>query len=134
MRDHAGVLESMRGMLSWGSPRPAAQARGGCDAYASGVTYGLFATFVAADGARDELVRHLLDAATLLDDDPACLRYIVGTTGEDGVAVFEVWDDESAHDSSLEREDIRGIINVARPLIAEMGSAARLEVRGGKGV
>lgn len=45
-----------------------------CDAYAPVVTYGLFGTFVAAEGARDELVGHLLQTAALLDDDPACLQ------------------------------------------------------------
>ena len=57
------------------------------------MTYGLFGTFVAAEGGRDELVRHLLQAAALLDDDPVCLQYIVGARGENDVAVFEVWDD-----------------------------------------
>jgi len=96
------------------------------------VSFGLFGTFVAADGARDELVRHLLDAAALLGDDPACVQYVVGTAGDNEVVVFEAWDEEAAHDSSLQREDIRVIINVARPLIADMGSQIRLDVRGGK--
>ncbi len=97
------------------------------------MAYGLFTTFVAADRVRDELVRHLLDAAATLDDDPACLQYVVSTSGDDDICVFEVWSDEAAHDASLEREDIRAIIDVARPLIARMGSQARLDVAGGKG-
>ena len=96
------------------------------------MTFGLFGTFVAADGQRDELVRHLLGAAALLHDDPACLQYIVGTHGDREVSIFEHWDDEAAHDASLHREDIRGIINVARPLIATMALQIRLEVHGGK--
>jgi quinol monooxygenase YgiN len=98
------------------------------------MTFGLFGTFVAGDGQRDELVGHLLRAAALLGDDPACLQYVVGTHGETEVSIFELWDDEAAHDSSLQREDIRGIINIARPLIATMASQTRLEVQGGKGV
>jgi quinol monooxygenase YgiN len=98
------------------------------------MTFGLFGTFVAGDGQRDELVGHLLRAAALLGDDPACLQYVVGTHGEREVSVFELWDDEAAHDSSLQREDIRGIINVARPLIVTMASQTRLDVHGGKGV
>ena len=105
-----------------------------CDAYAPVVTYGLFGTFAAAEGARDELVGHLLQAAALLDDDPACLQYIVGATGEHDVAVFEMWDDKSAHDASLRREDIRALIDVARPLIVGGGSQTLVDVRGGKGV
>ena len=98
------------------------------------MTYGLFGTFVAAEGGRDELVRHLLQAAALLEDDPACLQYIVGATGEHDVAVFEVWDDKPAHDSSLRREDIRALIDAAGPLIVGVGSQTLVDVRGGKGV
>ena len=98
------------------------------------MTYGLFGTFVAAAGARDDLVRHLLDAAALLVDDPACLHYVIATAGDNEVSVFEVWRDEDAHDASLRREDIRAIVGVARPLIAAMGFQMRLEVRGGKGL
>ena len=98
------------------------------------MTFGLFGTFLAGDGQRDELVGHLLRAAELLHDDPACLQYVVGTHGEREVSIFEIWDDEAAHDSSLHREDIRGLIDVARPLIATMGSQTRLEVHGGKGI
>jgi quinol monooxygenase YgiN len=67
-------------------------------------------------------------------DEPACLQYIVGATGEHDVAVFEVWDDKSAHASSLRREDIRALIDVARPLIVGVGSQTVVDVHGGKGV
>ena len=97
------------------------------------MTYGLFANFVAADGARDDVVQHLLHAAALFGDDPACIDYLVGTGGDNDVYVFEVWENETAHDASLQREDIRAIINVAGPLIAGMGSQTRLDIRGGKG-
>ncbi len=98
------------------------------------MTFGLFGTFVAGEGQRDELVGHLLRAAALLHNDPACLQYVVGTHGEREVSIFELWDHEAAHHSSLQREEIRGIINVARPLIATMASQTRLEVHGGKGM
>jgi quinol monooxygenase YgiN len=97
------------------------------------MTYGLFTTFVAVGGVRDELTRHLLDAATMLSDDPTCLQYLVSTSGEVGVCIFEIWRDEAAHDESLLRNDVRAIIDVARPLIASVGSQVRLEVAGGKG-
>ena len=98
------------------------------------MTYGLFGTFASAPGARDQLVRHLLDAAALLAADPACLQYVVATTSDNDVSVFEVWRDEDAHDSSLQREDIRALVTVARPLIVGMSSQTRLDIRGGKGL
>ena len=68
-----------------------------------------------------------------LNDDPACLQYVVSTSGDDDLCVFEVWRDEAAHDASLQREEIRTVIDVARPLIARMNSQVRLDVAGGKG-
>ena len=38
------------------------------------MTFGLFGTFVAGHGQQAELVWHLLRAAALLKDDPACLQ------------------------------------------------------------
>ncbi len=97
------------------------------------VTYGSFATFVAADEARDRLVRYLLEAAALLDDDPACRAYIIGTADEHAVSVFEVWDDEGAHESSLQRQDVRAIIDAACQLIADIRATTSLDICGGKG-
>jgi quinol monooxygenase YgiN len=98
------------------------------------MTYGLFGTFIAQDGARDKLVDHLLDAAARLSGDPTCFQYIVGKSGDREVAVFEVWKDEAAHDSSLQREDIGKVIQAARPLITGLGAQTRLEIIGGKGI
>jgi quinol monooxygenase YgiN len=71
------------------------------------VTYGLVGTLVAAEGVREELVRHLLDAAAVLADDPSCIQYAVGVSGESEVTVLELWVDEAAHDASLQRDDVR---------------------------
>ena len=98
------------------------------------MTYGLFTTFVAAAGVRDQLARHLLDAAATLEDDPTCLQYLVSTSGDNDICVFEIWRDEAAHAESLNRADVRAMIDVARPLIAGVGSQVRLEVAGGKSV
>jgi quinol monooxygenase YgiN len=67
-------------------------------AYPAGATYGLFTTFIAVGGMRDELARHLPDAATALSDDPACLQYLVSTSGALDVCISEIWRDEAAHD------------------------------------
>ncbi len=59
----------------------------------------------------------------------------VSTSDEaDAVWVTEVWVDKAAHDSSLEPEEIRALIQRARPLIAGMSDRTELKVHGGKGV
>jgi quinol monooxygenase YgiN len=98
--------------------------------------YGLLGTLTAQPGTRDQLAGHLLQAAELLARNPDCIAYVVCTPDDDAdaVSVFEVWTDEAAHDASLEPDDIRALIQRARPLIAGMSGGTRLTVLGGKGV
>jgi quinol monooxygenase YgiN len=104
-------------------------------AYSAAMTYGLFGKFSAQPGRRDDLVGYLLQAAKLIERNPDCLHYIVGTSDEpEAVWVSEVWTDEAAHDASLEPEDIRALIQEARPLIAGMSEQQQLTVHGGKGL
>lgn len=99
------------------------------------MTYGLMGKFTAQPGRRDELVDHLLQAATLLERNPGCVHYVVSTSDEpDAVWVTEVWTDREAHDTSLEPEDVRALIQRARPLIAGMSDRTELTVQGGKGL
>ena len=103
--------------------------------YSAGMTYGLIGKFSAQPGRRDDLVGYLLQAAELLEQNPDCLLYVVSTSDEpEAVWVSELWTDEAAHDVSLEPEDIRALIEEARPLIAGMSDQTRLTVHGGKGL
>lgn len=99
------------------------------------MTYGLVGKFSAQPGKREELVDYLLDAASLLERNPGCIHYVVSTSDEpEAVWVSEVWTDQAAHDASLDPEDIRSLIQQARPLIAGMSDQTSLSVRGGKGL
>jgi len=99
------------------------------------VTYGLFGKFSAVPGGRDELVGHLLQAASLLERNDGCLYYLVATSEEpEAVWVLEGWTDQAAHDASLEPAEIRAIIMRARPLIAGMSDQTQVDVLGGKGL
>ncbi len=99
------------------------------------MTYGLFGKFTAPAGNRDELVGHLLQAAKLLERNAACIHYAVGTTEEpEGVWVWEAWTDKAAHDASVDDEDVRELIQKARPLIAGISHQTELTIHGGKGV
>ncbi|MBA2530945.1 MAG: antibiotic biosynthesis monooxygenase [Nocardioidaceae bacterium] len=99
------------------------------------MTYGVFGKFSAQSGKRTDLVRYLLQAAELLERNPDCIYYIVSTSDEPAaVWVSEVWTDQAAHDASLEPEDIRALIQEARPLIAGIAGQTQLTVQGGKGL
>ena len=98
--------------------------------------YGLHGKFCAIEGKREELLALLLQAAEALQTNPDCLLYLVSrdTEDPDGIWVSEVWTDATAHQASLEPEDVRAIITQARPLIAGMPERAELEIAGGKGL
>lgn len=99
------------------------------------MAYGLVGKFSAQPGRRDELLEHLLRAAELLEANPSCLHYLVSTSEEpDAVWVSEVWTDKDAHAASLEPEEIRALIQRARPLIAGISDRTELQVHGGKGL
>lgn len=97
--------------------------------------YGLFGKFTAQPGKRDELKDILLQAAELLQQNPECIHYLIGTTDQpDDVWVIETWESKEAHDKSLEPENIRTLIKTAMPLIASMPEQTELDTHGGKGI
>ena len=91
---------------------------------------------LAQAGQRDALVAILLEAARLLGEMPECELYIVNTIPDepDAVWVTELWSSEEAHGKSLEREDVRALIQRAMPLIVGMADQVRLTPVGGKGL
>lgn len=101
----------------------------------SGMTYGLFGSFMAAPGKGAELTAYLLRAADLMRSNDDCLLYAVATTEQpDEVAVAEVWTDEAAHAASLHGEGVPQLIAEARHVIAGVVGQTRLTVHGGKGI
>lgn len=103
--------------------------------YAAGVTYGLFGAILAQPGKRDELVGYLLRAAELLEADPSCVHYLVGTSDhEEAVWISEVWADQVAHDASLQSGEVMALVEAARPLIAGMAEQTQFTIHGGKGL
>lgn len=97
--------------------------------------YGLFGSFVAKDGKRDELLAILQEASNLLMQNNGCIHYIVSTSDEPNtIWVYETWTSKDAHNKALEPEGIRLLIQKAMPLIESTGTQTELSVRGGKGV
>jgi quinol monooxygenase YgiN len=103
--------------------------------YNAAMIYGVVGKFSTHPGKRDQLVGHLLEAAKLLERNPQCIYYVVGITGEpEEVWVWEAWTDKSSHGASLEAEDVRRLIQDARPLVAAISHHTELAIKGGKGM
>jgi quinol monooxygenase YgiN len=98
--------------------------------------YGLFGSFRAHPGKRDELLEILLEAAEQTRDAPGCEVWIVSTSPEDtdSIWVTEVWRSEADHAASLTGEETREMIARAMPLIAGFGDRYVLEPLAGKGL
>ena len=97
--------------------------------------YGLHGKLLAKAGQRDALVALLLEGSR--DGKiPGCRLYIVSEVPAepDAVSILEVWDDQAAHDASLQLESVRSVIAKGRPLIAGMGESVELRPLGGQGL
>ena len=89
---------------------------------------------IAIRGKRDALTEYLLSAAQKMESLDTCYCYIVGVDPEDGDAVyiFEVWENEAAHQAALQMDVFQRLIDEARPLIAGMEDFPSLQILGGK--
>ena len=98
------------------------------------IYYGMHSHFTAQDGQGDALAEILLAAADGLRSNDACLLYLVSQSPDDpdSVWVTEAWTSKSAHDESLQGEDVKAAIQRARPLIAGI-AGTELRPVGGKG-
>ncbi len=98
--------------------------------------FGLVGTLTAAPGRGDELEQHLIEAAEQLEAVPTCHLYVVSRLPDEPetVHIVEVWDDEGAHQASLQLEPIQQLIARAKPIIAGMGDRLELRTVGGKGL
>lgn len=96
--------------------------------------FGLYGKITTHAGQRDALVAVLLEAASALEGVPGCELYIVNVspTEPDTVWVTEVWSSQEAHQASLNRNEVKALIQRGRPLIAG-GERVELVPIGGKG-
>lgn len=96
--------------------------------------YSVYGNIVAKPGHGDELLGYLLEAAEGMQAVDNCYCYIVGINPDeaDTVYVFEVWENEAAHQASLQMPVFRELINKAKPIIAGMNDYPNLVIKGGK--
>ena len=97
--------------------------------------YGLQGKMTAKPGQRDALLALLLESSRG-DGMPGCRLYVVSEVPAepDAIAITEVWDDQVAHDASLQLASVRAVIAKARPLILSMGESLELRPIGGQGL
>lgn len=93
-------------------------------------------SLTASAGKRDELLQYLLEAAQEMEQVDDCYIYSVGIDPEDDekVYVFEVWEDQAAHQASLTLDVFKNLITKARPIITDMADYPSLVIKGGKGI
>lgn len=98
--------------------------------------FGLHGTLIAHPGQRDALAQLLLEDTQAGDALPGCELYMVSIDEKDDTAVHvtEVWRSEADHKASLQRPDVRAMIEKGRPMIAGFGGSTRLTVLGGLGL
>lgn len=97
--------------------------------------FSLFGKFTVEVSNQEKLAAILVEAAESMEAVEGCTIYLVSVSPDepDAVYVYEVWDDEAAHQNSLTLEVTQTLISKARPLITGMERIRTLETLGGKG-
>lgn len=98
--------------------------------------FGLYGKFTTVEGQRDTLVELLLEASKSMEELNDCELYVVSVADDepDSVYVYEVWNNESAHQASLSLEAAQALIQRAKPIIKGMERINTLSPVGGKGI
>lgn len=132
----SGVVLAVGLGLAFATGTKAARGKKPLFAILTAMSYGLFGSFIAKKGKRDELLQILLDASEALQQNDNCIHYIVSTASDpDAVWVYETWANKEAHEKSLTPENIRLLIQKAMPLIERVGEGSvELYTVGGKGM
>jgi quinol monooxygenase YgiN len=84
--------------------------------------FGIQAVIKAAEGKGDELASIMLQAANLLSTMDGCILYLVqqSLTDDSKVLITEVWDNKASHAMSLTNDNVKALINQAKPIIVGM--------------
>lgn len=95
-----------------------------------------FSKLQATKGNGDQLLKLLLKASKELEPVGNCFCYIVGMDPHepDAVYVYEVWENEAAHNDSLKLPAVRNLIKAAGPILdrRQLESSPNLTIYGGK--
>lgn len=88
----------------------------------------------AKPGKRDELMGYMQAVVEEMQNVAGCSCYILGIRADDehSIYIYEVWDNQAAHDASLTLDVFRNLIAQAKPIIEGMENLHTLTVVGGK--
>lgn len=81
--------------------------------------FGIFGRLATHPGRRDDVVAVFERGEAVLQGMPGCRLYLIGTSENepDSVFVTEIWDDQEAHEASLQIPEVRGMIQQTMPLL-----------------
>ncbi|RWZ54518.1 antibiotic biosynthesis monooxygenase [Halobacillus fulvus] len=98
--------------------------------------FGLYGKLVAVEGKQNRLADIMTNVATFMEEVEGCELYVVNVSEEepDAIFVFEVWEDEEAHQASLTLETTRSLIGQAKPMLADVQRISTLQTIAGKGL
>jgi quinol monooxygenase YgiN len=98
--------------------------------------YAMCGKLIAQPGKRETFTAIMLRAAALVGTMPGCKQYVVTHDAADDVTIWimEIWEDQAAHDASLQNEGVRALIAEAMPLMGGEPDGAALTVVGGHGI
>lgn len=98
--------------------------------------FSLFNKFIVQEGKNEDMIEILLEASKSMEDLDECELYLVNTSDNEpsSIYVYEVWTNESSHQSSLSLEVTQRLITRAKPIINGMERISTLKTKGGKGI
>lgn len=99
--------------------------------------YGLQGKLTAKEGQGQELAKVLMQAAELMKKAKGCRLYSVGIdiNNPEDIWISEIWDSKNDHDASLKSPEVRALIGMAIPMLAENPQQGKeLKILGGLGI
>lgn len=94
----------------------------------------IYGKLTARTGKVDELLGYMQEVVAEMEKLESCFCYLLGKSEQepDSLFIYEVWENEAAHDASLTLDVFKDLIAKARPIIAGMENMDSLTIVGGK--
>jgi quinol monooxygenase YgiN len=96
--------------------------------------YCIYGKLTATPGHLDELLTYMREVVKEMEQVKDCNCYILGKSElePDSIFIYEIWENQAAHDASLSLDVFKDLIAKARPIIAGMENFHQLTILDGK--